>query len=205
MKKIAVLCKDGFEEIEALTPVDVLRRANVHVDLVGMDDLKVTSSHQITIQMDCVFNDQIKEYDGIVIPGGLPGATNLRDDARVIEIVQQFNREHKLIAAICAGPIVLAKAAARHVYEICRGNTGCFLSREKCQRGTRWRTDVLHQKRSQQKMAFSGLSFRCFRCTDCVRNRKCNAGQHHHNRSQLRTDELPCDLKGRDPDLQQTA
>ena len=110
MKKIAVLCKDGFEEIEALTPVDVLRRANVHVDLVGMDDLKVTSSHQITIQMDCVFNDQIKEYDGIVIPGGLPGATNLRDDARVIEIVQQFNQEHKLIAAICAGPIVLAKA-----------------------------------------------------------------------------------------------
>ena len=104
MKKIAVLCKDGFEEIEALTPVDVLRRANVHVDLVGVDDLKVTSSHQITIQMDCVFNDQIKEYDGIVIPGGLPGATNLRDDARVIEIVQQFNREHKLIAAICAGP-----------------------------------------------------------------------------------------------------
>ena len=95
MKKIAVLCKDGFEEIEALTPVDVLRRANVHVDLVGMDDLKVTSSHQITIQMDCVFNDQIKEYDGIVIPGGLPGATNLRDDARVIEIVQQFNLEHK--------------------------------------------------------------------------------------------------------------
>ena len=82
MKKIAVLCKDGFEEIEALTPVDVLRRANVHVDLVGMDDLKVTSSHQ----------------------------TNLRDDARVIEIVQQFNQEHKLIAAICAGPIVLAKA-----------------------------------------------------------------------------------------------
>lgn len=60
MKKIAVLCKDGFEEIEALTPVDVLRRANVHVDLVGMDDLKVTSSHQITIQMDCVFNDQSK-------------------------------------------------------------------------------------------------------------------------------------------------
>ena len=110
MKKIAVLCKDGFEEIEALTPVDVLRRANVHVDLVGMDDLKVTSSHQITIQMDCVFNDQIKEYDGIVIPGGLPGATNLRDDARVIEIVQQFNQEYKLIAAICAGPIVLAKA-----------------------------------------------------------------------------------------------
>lgn len=47
MKKIAVLCKDGFEEIEALTPVDVLRRANVHVDLVGMDDLKVTSSHKL--------------------------------------------------------------------------------------------------------------------------------------------------------------
>lgn len=110
MKKIAVLCKEGFEEIEALTPVDVLRRAGVHIDLVGMDDLMVTSSHQISIQMDCKYSDQIKEYDGVVIPGGLPGATNLRDDKRVIDLVQQFDQQHKLIAAICAGPIVLAKA-----------------------------------------------------------------------------------------------
>lgn len=110
MKKIAVLCKEGFEEIEALTPVDVLRRAGVHVDLVGMDQKEVTSSHQITIKMDCLFNDDLYQYDGVVIPGGLPGATNLRDDDRVIKIVKDFYEKGKLVSAICAGPIVLAKA-----------------------------------------------------------------------------------------------
>lgn len=110
MKKIAVLCKEGFEEIEALTPVDILRRAGVHVDLVGMDQKEVTSSHQITIKMDCLFNENLYQYDGIVIPGGLPGATNLRDDDRVIEIVKDFYEKGKLVSAICAGPIVLAKA-----------------------------------------------------------------------------------------------
>lgn len=110
MKKIAVLCKEGFEEIEALTPVDVLRRAGVHVDLVGMDQKEVTSSHQITIKMDCLFNDDLYQYDGVVIPGGLPGAINLRDDDRVIEIVKDFYEKGKLVSAICAGPIVLAKA-----------------------------------------------------------------------------------------------
>ena len=61
--------------------------------------------------MDCVFNDRkSKNMMELLFLRVLPGATNLRDDARVIEIVQQFNQEHKLIAAICAGPIVLAKA-----------------------------------------------------------------------------------------------
>lgn len=110
MKKIVVLCKEGFEEIEALTPVDILRRAGVHVDLVGMDQKEVTSSHQITIKMDCLFNENLYQYDGIVIPGGLPGATNLRDDDRVIQIVKDFYEKGKLVSAICAGPIVLAKA-----------------------------------------------------------------------------------------------
>lgn len=110
MKKIAVLFKEGYEEVEALTPVDVLRRANVHVDLVGMDDQCVTSSHQIVIKMDKIFDESIYEYDGIVLPGGLPGSTNLRDDERVIEIIQNFQKEGKLVAAICAGPIALGKA-----------------------------------------------------------------------------------------------
>ena len=110
MKKIAVLFKEGYEEVEALTPVDVLRRANVYVDLVGMDSDTVMSSHQIIIKMDKVFDESIYEYDGIILPGGLPGSTNLRDDKRVINIIQDFNEKGKLVAAICAGPIALGKA-----------------------------------------------------------------------------------------------
>lgn len=110
MKKIAVLCKDGFEEIEALTPVDILRRANFEVELVGMDELLLESSHRIGIKMDRLFDDDIYKYDGIIIPGGLPGATNLRDDDRVIDIVKDFNDNNKMVAAICAGPIVFSKA-----------------------------------------------------------------------------------------------
>lgn len=110
MKKIAVLFKEGYEEVEALTPVDILRRANVQVDMVGMDSDMVTSSHQITIKMDKVFDESIDEYDGIVLPGGLPGSTNLRDDERVTDIIKNFFDQGKLVAAICAGPIALAKA-----------------------------------------------------------------------------------------------
>lgn len=110
MKKIAVLFEEGYEEVEALTPVDILRRANVHVDLVGMNSQTVKSSHQIIIVMDKIFDESLYEYDGIILPGGLPGSTNLRDDQRVIDIIRDFHKKGKLVAAICAGPIALAKA-----------------------------------------------------------------------------------------------
>lgn len=110
MKKIAVIFKDGYEEVEALTPVDILRRANVQVDMIGMDSQQVKSSHQIVISMDKLFDESIYEYDGIILPGGLPGSTNLRDDQRVIDLIKNFDENKKLVAAICAGPIALAKA-----------------------------------------------------------------------------------------------
>lgn len=110
MKKIAVLFHDGFEEIEALSVVDIMRRANNDCKMVGMNKLEVTSSHQIVIKMDCLFNDDIYQYDAIVIPGGMPGAENLKNDYRVIDLVKKFNQEGKIIGAICAGPIVLEKA-----------------------------------------------------------------------------------------------
>lgn len=110
MKKVAVLFHDGFEELEALSVVDITRRANVECTMVGMDKEVVTSSHQIKISMDCVYDNNLDDYDMIVIPGGLPGATNLRDDNRVIELVKRFNENNKFIGAICAGPIVLQKA-----------------------------------------------------------------------------------------------
>lgn len=110
MSKVAVLFHDGFEEIEALSVVDVMRRGNVECTMVGMDKIEVTSSHQIKIKMDCIYNEELYNYDAVVIPGGIPGATNLRDDKRVIDLVKKFNDEGKVIGAICAGPIVLQAA-----------------------------------------------------------------------------------------------
>ncbi|MEG0592500.1 MAG: DJ-1/PfpI family protein [Coprobacillus sp.] len=108
--KAVVLFKEGFEEVEALSVVDVLRRANITCEMIGMDSMQVTSSHQITVHMDKLFDETVYEADVVVLPGGLPGATHLRDDQRVIDLLIDFNSKGKWIAAICAGPISLEKA-----------------------------------------------------------------------------------------------
>lgn len=110
MKKVAVLFKDGYEEIEALSVVDVLRRANIECLMVGMDQLEVTGNHGITVTMDQVFNETSKEFDMVVLPGGMPGAQNLKEDSRVIQLLQGMAANDKWIAAICAAPIVLQEA-----------------------------------------------------------------------------------------------
>lgn len=108
--KAAVLFKDGFEELEALSVVDVLRRANMTCVMVGMDSLSIKSSHGVEVKMDQIFDESVYEADIVVLPGGLPGATSLRDDQRVIDILKVFNQQNKWIGAICAGPISLEKA-----------------------------------------------------------------------------------------------
>ena len=108
--KTAVLFKDGFEELEALSVVDIFRRANQEIVMIGMDSEFVVSSHDICIKMDDTYCQDLFNYDVLVIPGGMPGSTNLQKDHRVIELVQRFNEQHKLIGAICAGPIVLQTA-----------------------------------------------------------------------------------------------
>lgn len=110
MKKVCVLLAEGFEEIEALTVSDIMRRADVTCDLVSITgDKMVKSSHKLVVQADKLFEENM-EYDLVVIPGGIPGATNLRDDNRVIQFIKKQNKEGKLIGAICAGPIVLGRA-----------------------------------------------------------------------------------------------
>ena len=96
MKKVATILANGFEEIEALTIVDVLRRAGIDCDLVGMEET-VTGSHQITVEVDRLWN-------------GMPGAANLRDNPELIAALQEESRKGKIISAICAAPIVLARA-----------------------------------------------------------------------------------------------
>lgn len=111
MDKVAVLFKEGYEEIEALTIVDVLRRANVECVMIGMDDMKVTSNHGVTIQMDQLFDTTlIDTINMVVLPGGMPGAKNLKEDIRVITLLQQMKEQNKYIGAICAAPIVLQEA-----------------------------------------------------------------------------------------------
>ena len=111
MEKVIILLASGFEEIEALAPLDVLRRLNYEVELVSMNEsLDVKSTHNVNFKADKLFSDDCYNACGLIIPGGMPGATNLRDDIRVIDLIKKFNQEKKMIAAICAGPIVLGKA-----------------------------------------------------------------------------------------------
>lgn len=111
MKKILVLLAEGFEEIEALLVVDFLRRLNFEVDLVTVgNSIDVTSSHGIKIIADLKLVETDEVYDAIVLPGGMPGSANLRDNNMVIMLIKKFHNEGKLVAAICAAPIALYKA-----------------------------------------------------------------------------------------------
>ena len=109
MAKVAVILADGFEEIEALTVVDVLRRANITCHMVGFE-AQVTGSHAIQVQADRVFDGDLSEYDMIVLPGGMPGSANLRDHELLIAELQKCEQIGKKLAAICAAPIVLNRA-----------------------------------------------------------------------------------------------
>ena len=109
MAKVAVILANGFEEIEALTVVDVLRRANISCDMVGFEE-QVTGSHDIQVTADRVFDGDLYDYDLLVLPGGMPGSANLRDNQALISEIQVFNQEGKKISAICAAPIALHQA-----------------------------------------------------------------------------------------------
>jgi len=111
--KVAVILADGFEEGEALFVVDIMRRSGITCETVSIDKIMVEGSHGIKVQADRLIKEVDKEsYDMIVLPGGQPGADNLRDCEEVITWVKNFaqNDDCKWIAAICAAPQVLAKA-----------------------------------------------------------------------------------------------
>lgn len=112
MKSVAVMFADGFEEIEALGTVDILRRAGIKCDIVSIEKEFVTGSHGVTVKSDKIIGDDIFNYDMIVCPGGLPGAEYLSECNKLIETIKEFDKkEDKYIAAICASPaMVLSKA-----------------------------------------------------------------------------------------------
>lgn len=112
-KKVALFIENGSEELEFIAPLDIMRRANLEVDLISANNEDfITSSHNVKIIADKKINEvnNILDYDAIVIPGGMPGSTLLRDNKKIIEFYQKMYNSGKLVAAICAAPIVLSAA-----------------------------------------------------------------------------------------------
>lgn len=111
---VLVPLADGFEEIEAVTVIDVLRRAQIGVTTATLDDtgdLAVSGSHAIRILADVRLADvDLDEIDALVLPGGMPGTRHLTEDARVLDLVRALAERGQPVAAICAAPSVLAAA-----------------------------------------------------------------------------------------------
>jgi 4-methyl-5(b-hydroxyethyl)-thiazole monophosphate biosynthesis len=108
--RVLVPLADGFEDIEALTVIDVLRRAKIDVDTVGLMGGWVTSESKVRVMADKKISEiAIDEYDGIVLPGGSQGVANLAKSSKLKEFLEALNEKGKMIAAICAAPMVLAK------------------------------------------------------------------------------------------------
>jgi protein deglycase len=123
--KFACLLANGFEETEAITVIDCLRRAGVEVDIVSIHEMNVKGSHGISVVADKLFSD-MDHYDGLFLPGGQPGSTHLGNDERVLSLVRDYANKDKWISAICAAPTVLAKAGilvGKHVTSYPSANT----------------------------------------------------------------------------------
>jgi 4-methyl-5(b-hydroxyethyl)-thiazole monophosphate biosynthesis len=111
MSRVLVPLAEGFEEIEAVTVVDLLRRAGIEVCTASLDGPQVTGSHGITVLADEALDAVLAEdFDMIVLPGGMPGARHLENDARIISLLRRCAAAGRYTAAICAAPGVLAHA-----------------------------------------------------------------------------------------------
>lgn len=119
MQPILVLMATGFEEIELVAPIDILRRLNFNVVTVGVESRRVEGSHGIIMESDMLLVDvDASLYDAIILPGG-PASWLLRDTPAVLELVRQMHAEDKLVAAICAAPIALEAAGILSKRKVC--------------------------------------------------------------------------------------
>ena len=111
-KRVLVPLAEGFEEIEAMTVVDILRRADVEVVTAGLQEGPITGRSAITVVPDTTLDEALTAagYDMVVCPGGLPGSHYLRDDPRVIGALKRTAEAGGFTAAICAAPLVLDRA-----------------------------------------------------------------------------------------------
>jgi 4-methyl-5(b-hydroxyethyl)-thiazole monophosphate biosynthesis len=111
MKRVLVPLAEGFEELEAVTIVDILRRAGIEVVVASLAGSPVTGSHGLRISADTPLGALAEQdFDMVALPGGMPGAEHLQKDARVAELLRRQRARGKPVAAICAAPMVLAAA-----------------------------------------------------------------------------------------------
>jgi len=107
----ALLLAPGFEEVEAVTPADFLRRAGIDVRLVGIGGRLIEGSHGIRVQADLELGELPADVEGVIVPGGLPGATNVAASPQAMELIRRLHEQGRLVAAICAAPAVVLEPA----------------------------------------------------------------------------------------------
>lgn len=111
MARVLVPLAQGCEELEAVTIIDLLRRAGIEVVTAGLDNNPVKASRGVVLIPDTTLDDALKQdYDLVALPGGLPGADYLNEDPRIQALLKKMTSENKFTAAICAAPKVLASA-----------------------------------------------------------------------------------------------
>jgi len=111
MVKVLVPLADGCEELEAVTIIDLLRRAGVEVVTAGLKPGIVKASRDVQLVPDVTLDVALQDdYDMVVLPGGMPGASHLKEDARILALLKKMAAAGKYTAAICAAPMVLAEA-----------------------------------------------------------------------------------------------
>ncbi len=124
---IYIFLANGFEECEALAPIDILRRENIEIKTVGVTSKTITGSHGIPIVCDLETNEiSTDNLDGIILPGGMPGTLNLEKDNTVSEFIDFCAKNNKLICAICAAPSILG-----HKNILINKNATCYSGFEK--------------------------------------------------------------------------
>mgnify|MGYP004675787375 CR=1 FL=1 len=111
MKSICIFLANGFEEIEALLPLDVMRRGGLSVKTVSVTGTRIAmGAHQIPVEADLRFEElNAEDVEMIVLPGGMPGAANLDMHSGLDKLIRYFAAEHKPMAAICAAPLVYGR------------------------------------------------------------------------------------------------
>lgn len=126
MKRIVVPISKGFEEIECISIIDVCRRAGIEVLIASLDEILVQGANGIKIEANCLLKDiDSKDFDMIVLPGGLPNAYTLAENEKVLSLLKEFKEDKKEVAAICAAPLALFKAG------VLNENYTCYPSFEK--------------------------------------------------------------------------
>jgi 4-methyl-5(b-hydroxyethyl)-thiazole monophosphate biosynthesis len=110
-KRVLVPLASGCEELEAVTIIDLLRRAGIEVVVAGLDQGVVTASRGVRLVPDTSLDEALQQdYDMIALPGGLPGSDHLAADPRIIEVLQKMYESGRLVGAVCAAPKVLARS-----------------------------------------------------------------------------------------------